>query len=82
MINFVLNLLWGVKDQEVHVNVYIGPRAQSKEKPLLGHVKNPLRHGCSQGQREQPATGSDASDHSTEQESTKAKKDNGKNGNV
>ena len=34
-------LLWRVKDQEVHVNIYIGPRAQSKEEPLLGHGKNP-----------------------------------------
>ena len=28
--------MWGVKDLEAHVNVYIGPRAQPKEKPLLG----------------------------------------------
>ena len=26
-------LLWGVKDWEAHVNIYIGPRAQSKEEP-------------------------------------------------
>ena len=31
----------GVKDQEAHVNIYIGPRAQSKEEPLLGYGKNP-----------------------------------------
>ena len=26
----------GVKDRETYVKVYIGPRAQSQEKPLLG----------------------------------------------
>ena len=36
-------ILWGVKDQEAHVNIYIGPRAQSKEEPLIGHGKNPPR---------------------------------------
>ena len=60
--------MWGVKDQKVHVNVYIELRAQSKEKRLLGHGKNPPRHGCSRGQRGQPATSSDTPDHSTEQE--------------
>ena len=47
----------GVKDREAHVNIYIGPRAQSKEEPLLDH-------GCSRGQREQPTTGSDTPGHS------------------
>ena len=60
-------ILWGVKDHEVHVNFYIGPRAQSKEKPLLGHGKNPPRHGCRRGRRGQPAIGSDTPGHSTEQ---------------
>ena len=75
--------MWGVKVQEVHVNFHIGPRAQSKEKPLLGHGKNPPRHGCSQGQR-----GGNLPLVMTIQiipqyrKSTKAEKDNGKNGNV
>ena len=30
-------VMWRVQDQEVHVNVYIGP------KPLLGHGKDPSR---------------------------------------
>jgi len=60
--------MWGVQDREAHVNVYVGPRAQSKEKPLLGHGKNPPRYGRSRGQRGQPATDSDTPDHSTEQE--------------
>ena len=38
-------ILWGVKDLEAHINVYTGPRTQSKEKPLLGHRENPPRHG-------------------------------------
>ena len=33
--------MWGVKDLEAHDNIYIGPRAQFKKEPLLGHRKNP-----------------------------------------
>ena len=31
----------GVTDRGAHTNIYVGPRAQSKEESLLGHGKNP-----------------------------------------
>ena len=40
--------MWGAKDPKAHVNVYIGPRAQPKEKPLLGHGENPPWHGVAE----------------------------------
>jgi len=61
-------LLWGVKDREAHVNVYIGSRAQSKEEPLLGHGKNPSSARYGQGQRERLITKRVTPGHSMEQE--------------
>jgi len=53
----------GVIDQGAHTNIYVGPRVQSKEEPLLGHGKNP---SPGQGQRERPTTESDTPSHSME----------------
>ena len=76
-------LLWGVKGQEAHANIYIGPNAQSKEKLLLGHGKNP------------PSAMDVAEDKGSglllrvtlrvipwNRVSTKTKKDNRRNGNI
>ena len=49
----------GVTDQGAHTNIYVGPRAQSKEEPLLDYGKNPSSARCGQGQREQSTTESD-----------------------
>ena len=35
--------MWGVQDWEAHVNIYVGLRLQSKEKPLIGQGKDPSR---------------------------------------
>ena len=61
-----IKFVGGKRPKKVHVNVHIGPRAGSQEKPLLDHGKNPSRHECSRGQRGQPVTGNDTPDHSTE----------------
>ena len=60
--------MWGVKDLEAHVNIYIGPRAQYKEEPLLGHGKNPSLARYGRGQRERLITERGTSGHSMEQE--------------
>ena len=76
-------LLWGVKDQEAHDNIYIGPRAQSKGEPLLGHGKNP-----SSAMDVAEDKGSILLLRVTfrvipwNKVSTKTEKDNGKNGNI
>ena len=60
--------MWGVKDQEAHVNIYIEPRAQSKEEPFLGLGKNPSSARYGQGQRARLITEKGTPDHSMEQE--------------
>ena len=83
-------LLWGVKDREAHVNIYVGLRAQSKEKPLLGYGKNPPRLW------EEPSSAMDVAEDKgsnlllvvtlrvipRNMKSTKIEKDNRENGNV
>ena len=61
-------LLWGVKDQEAHVNIYIGPRAQSKEEPLFGHGKNLSSAKYGREQRERLITERGTPGHSMEHE--------------
>ena len=56
----------GVTDQRAHTNIYVGPRAQFKEEPLLSHRKNPSSARYSRGQREQSTIESDTPGHSME----------------
>ena len=60
--------MWGVKDWEAHVNIYIRPRAQSKEEPLLDHGKNPSSTIPGRGQRKWFITEKGTPGHSMEQE--------------
>ena len=57
-----------VTDRGAHINIHVGPGAQSKEEPLLGHGKNPSSARYGRGQRERPITKSGTSGHSMEQE--------------
>ena len=61
--------IMGVTDRGTYTNIYVGPRAQSKEskeESLLGHGKNPSSVRGGQGQRERPTTKSDTLGHSME----------------
>ena len=55
----------GVTDWGAHINIHVGPGAQSKEEPLFGHGKNP---SSARGQRERLITESGTLGHSMEQE--------------
>ena len=46
----------------------LGQGPNSRKNPSSAMENTLLGHGCSRGQEEQPATGSDTPGHSTEQE--------------
>jgi len=54
----------GVTDRGAYTSIYVGPRAQSKKEPLLGHGKNPSSARCGQRQKERPITEIDIPSHS------------------
>ena len=74
--------MWGVKDQEVHVNVYIGPRAQSKEKPSSAIGRTLLGKDVAEDKWGNPLLVVAFQIIPRNRKSTKTEKDNGKNGNV
>ena len=61
-----MNYIVGVTDRGTHTNIYVGPRAKSKEEPFLGHGKNPSSARCGQGQKERPITEIDIPGYSME----------------
>ena len=56
----------GVTDRGAHTNIHVGPRAQSKGEPLLGHGKNPSSTRCGRRQRKRPITERGTPGHSME----------------
>ena len=41
IMEYFVSIIVGVTDWEAHTNIHVGPKAQSKEEPLLDHGKNP-----------------------------------------
>ena len=74
--------MWGVKDQEVHVNVYIRPRVQSKEKPSSAMGRTLLDRDVAEDKGGNSLLVVAFQIIPRNRKNTKAKKDNGENGNV
>ena len=72
----------GVTDQRDHTNIHVRPTAQSKEEPLLGHRKNPLRPSMAEDKRNGLPLRVTLQIIPWNRISTKTKKNNGRNGNI